>query len=133
MVYFFFVVLQSMKELTKAEEQVMQILWDLQEGFLRDIVQKFPEPKPAPTTVSTIVRILERKDFVSHKSYGTNNMYFPIISKRDYSKSLLRNFVQNYFENSYSGLVSFFAEEGKISIEELEQLRSEIDTDKEEE
>lgn len=118
-----------MKELTKAEEEVMQILWSLQEGFVRNVVEKFPEPKPAYNTVSTIVRILEKKGFVSHKDYGGSYMYFPTVSKSDYSKSFLKNFVKNYFGNSYSGLVSFFAKEGDLSVAELEEIQQMLKDD----
>ena len=93
-----FVVLYRMKELTKAEEQVMQILWNLQQGFVKDIIQKFPDPKPAVTTVSTIIRILEKKEFVSHKAYGNSYMYYPTVTKKEYTKTFMSNFVKNYFD-----------------------------------
>lgn len=112
-----------MKELTKAEEQVMQILWDLQEGCVRDVISKFPEPKPASTTVATVIRILENKGFVSHKTYGSSNMYFPSVTKADYARNSMKNFVLKYFENSYCRMVSFFAKDGELSIEELEKIR----------
>ncbi len=113
-----------MKELTRAEEEVMQILWSLQEGFVKNVVEIFPEPKPAYNTVSTIIRILEKKGFISHKDFGGSYMYFPTVSKSDYSKSFLKNFVKNYFGDSYSGLVSFFAKEGNLSVAELEEIQN---------
>jgi len=116
-----------MKELTKAEEQLMQILWKIKKGFVKDIIDKLPEPKPAYNTVSTIVRILENKGFVSHKAYGKTHEYYPLIAKVDYTKSYFTNFLQNYFSNSYKQMVSFFTKENNISIEEMEELKKLID------
>jgi len=113
-------------QLTRAEEEVMQILWKLEKGMVNDMLEKFPEPKPAYNTVSTIVRILEQKGFVGHKAYGRTHEYFPVISKGDYTKSYFRNFVTNYFGNSYKSLASFFANEGKLSIKELEEIQKTI-------
>jgi len=113
-----------MKELTKAEEQIMQILWKIEKGFVNDILEKLPLPKPAYNTVSTIVRILERKGFVSYKAYGKTHEYFPIISKKEYTKSYFKGFMNNYFENSYQALASFFTKENKLSIEELEEIKN---------
>ena len=112
-----------MKELTKAEEQIMQILWDLEKGFVNDILDKFPLPKPAYNTVSTIVRILQKKGFIDHKAYGKTHEYFPLISKKEYTKSYFKGFMNNYFENSYQALASFFTQENKLSIEELEEIK----------
>lgn len=112
--------------LTRAEEEVMQILWKIEKGMVHDLLEKFPEPKPAYNTVSTIVRILEQKGFVGHKAYGRTHEYFPVISKSDYTKFYFRNFVTNYFGNSYKSLASFFATEGKLSMKELEDIRKTI-------
>lgn len=112
-----------MKELTKAEEQIMQILWELKKGFVKDIVEKFPDPKPAYNTVSTIVRILEKKGFVDYKAYGKTHEYYPIIDKDQYKKDFLGNFVKDYFSNSYKQMVSFFTNESKISIKDLEEIK----------
>lgn len=90
-------IINSMKELTKAEEQVMQILWQIKRGFVRDILEKMPEPRPAYNTVSTIVRILEKKGFVSYKTYGNTHEYYPLIEKKDYSNFFLKNFIGGYF------------------------------------
>ncbi len=111
-----------MKELTKAEEQVMQIIWKLKKSLVRDIIDNFPDPKPAYTTVSTLIRILENKGFVDHKAYGKTHEYFPIISKKDYTKSFMGNFVKNYFSNSYNNMVSFFAKDTEMSVEEIEGI-----------
>lgn len=113
-----------MKELTKAEEQIMQILWEVEKGFVNDILDKFPLPKPAYNTVSTIVRILERKGFVGYKAYGKTHEYYPLVSKREYTKSYFKGFMNNYFGNSYQALASFFTKENKLSIEELEEIKA---------
>ena len=112
-----------MKKLTKAEEQIMHVLWELEKGFVNDIVSLLPEPKPAYNTVSTIVRILEQKGFISHKAYGRTHEYFPIVLKEDYSREYLNNFTQNYFSNSYKALASFFAQSETLSIKELEEIK----------
>ncbi len=111
-----------MRELTRAEEQVMQVLWKIERGFVKDILEHFDEPKPAYNTVSTIVRILQDKGFVDHKAYGRTHEYFPLISKNDYSKSHLNNFVNDYFSNSFEKMVSFFAKEKGISLREMEEI-----------
>jgi len=111
-----------MKELTKAEEQVMQILWKLEKGFVKDIIDSMPEPKPAYNTVSTIVRILEKKEFVDHNAYGKTHEYFPLISKKDYTGKFLKGFIKNYFGNSYRQMVSFFAKEDNLTVEEMESI-----------
>ncbi len=118
-----------MKELTKAEEQIMQILWEIKKGFVKDIMEKLPEPKPAYNTVSTIVRILEKKGFAGHNAYGKTHEYFPLMSKKEYTMQFMKNFVRNYFGNSYKSMVSFFAEEDKLSINELEEIRKTVDSE----
>jgi BlaI family penicillinase repressor len=125
-----------MKELTRAEEQIMQILWKLERAFVRDIVEAFPDPKPAYNTVSTIVRILEKKGVVAHKAYGNTHEYFPIISRDEYKKKFLRSFLGRYFGGSFPEMVSFFAGDRDLSLEELEdiqkRLREEIEAQKKE-
>jgi BlaI family transcriptional regulator, penicillinase repressor len=115
-----------MKELTKAEDQVMQILWLIQKGFVKDIIEHFPEPKPAYNTVSTIVRILENKGFVGHKAYGKTHEYFPVIPKEKYTKFYLNNLIKGYFNGSFQNLVSFFAKENKMDIHEMEKILEEL-------
>lgn len=115
-----------MKQLTKAEEQVMQVLWNLEQAFVRDILDKLPLPKPAYNTVSTIVRILEKKGFVSYKAYGKSHEYFPLVSKKDYRRNSFKGFLNNYFGNSYQALTSFFATEQNLSLEELEKIKEMI-------
>ena len=111
-----------MKQLTQAEEEIMQILWQLEKGFVKDIIEKMPEPKPAYNTVSTIVRILEGKGFVGHKAYGKTHEYFPIVAKDNYSKFYLNNFLSGYFGGSFEKLVSFFAKENNMSLRDVEEL-----------
>jgi BlaI family transcriptional regulator, penicillinase repressor len=115
-----------MKELTKAEDQVMQILWTIQKGFVKDIIELMPDPKPAYNTVSTIVRILETKGFVDHKAYGKTHEYFPIINKEKYTKFYLNNLIKGYFNGSFQNLVSFFAKENEMDIHEVEKLLEEL-------
>ena len=118
-----------MKELTKAEEQIMQELWTLEKAFVKEIVDKLPEPKPAYNTVSTIIRILEKKGFVDHYAYGKTHQYFPLISKTDYTKSYFKNFLSGYFSNSFQEMVSFFAKEDKMTLSDLEEIIKEAGKD----
>lgn len=111
-----------MRELTRAEEQVMQVLWKIDRGFVKDILEHFDEPRPAYNTVSTIVRILQDKGFVGHKAYGRTHEYFPMITKDEYSKVHMTNFVKNYFSDSFENMVSFFAREKRISVKEMEEI-----------
>lgn len=112
-----------MKELTKSEEQIMQILWKIKKGFVKDILEKFPYPKPAYNTVSTIVRILEKKGFVGYVAFGKTHEYYPIMQKKEYTKAFMKHFVGSYFSNSYKQMVSFFAQEDNLSITEMEELQ----------
>ncbi|NJK95352.1 MAG: BlaI/MecI/CopY family transcriptional regulator [Bacteroidales bacterium] len=111
-----------MKELTKAEEQIMQILWEIKKGFIKDIADGFPDPKPANTTISTVVKILETKGFINHNVYGKIHEYYPAINKEAYTKAFMGNIVKNYFSNSYQKMVSFFARDKEVTIEEMEQM-----------
>lgn len=116
-----------MKELTKAEDQIMQILWKLQKGFVKDIVEEIPEPKPAYNTVSTIVRILEKKGFVGYKAYGKTHEYFPIVAKEKYTRFYLNNLVKGYFNGSVQNLVSFFAKENKLDVQDIDLLMKQLE------
>ncbi len=118
--------MKNLKELTKAEDQVMQILWKLEKGVVKDIMEVMPDPKPAYNTVSTIVRILETKGFVDHKAYGKTHEYFPTISKEKYTKFYLNNLLKGYFNGSFQNLVSFFAKENDMSAHDLEKLLEEL-------
>jgi predicted transcriptional regulator len=113
----------SVKELTRFEEQIMQILWKIGKGFVNDILDKLPEPRPAYNTVSTIVRILEKKGFVNYTTMGKSHQYYPAVSKKDYTRSYMKRFVNNYFGNSYKEMVSFFTQEENLSLEEMDEIR----------
>jgi BlaI family penicillinase repressor len=116
----------TMKKLTKAEEQIMQVLWKLEKGFVKDIIKHLPKPEPAYNTVSTIVRILEKKGFVSHNAYGKTHQYYPAVTKDEYRDVYLKSIVKNYFSDSFKEMVSFFASDENMSIEELEEIRKMI-------
>ena len=118
--------MKDLKELTRAEDQVMQILWKLEKAFVKDIVEQMPEPRPAYNTVSTIIRILETKGFVDHKAYGKTHEYFPLVTKDKYTKFYLNNLIKGYFNGSFNNLVSFFAKENQLSAQEMEKLLNEI-------
>lgn len=111
-----------MQKLTKAEEDVMQLLWDAERGTVSALLDRCPEPKPPHSTVSSVVRILEKKGFVDHKAYGKTYEYFPIISKEDYGRRSLGDLLRNYFDGSVLRLVSHFAQEEKLDKAELEEL-----------
>lgn len=120
-----------MKELTKAEEQVMQAIWGIGSGFLKEVIEALPEPKPAYTTVSTIIRILENKGFIGHTEFGKTYKYFPIVKKEDYANDFLSSFVNDYFENSFQNLVSFFTKKDKISLKELDEIKKIVEKNRE--
>lgn len=109
-------------QLTRAEEQIMQILWDMGDGLVKDIRNRFDEPKPARNTVSTVLRVLEKKGFAGHEAIGNVHRYHPLISKKEYSKSQLFRLMDGYFNNSFPAMASFFAQEKDLTIKELEDL-----------
>ncbi len=109
-------------QLTKAEEQIMQMLWEMKEGLVKDIRNRFDDPKPARNTVSTVVRVLERKKYVGHRAYGNVHVYYPLVSKMEYSKNQLFRLLDGYFDNSFPALATFFAREKDLSVRELEEL-----------
>jgi BlaI family penicillinase repressor len=115
-----------MKILTKAEEQVMQVLWKLEKGFLREIIDAMPVPKPHQNTVATLLKILVDKEFVSITVLGRQHLYTPLVGKDEYSKRTMKQIVKGYFEGSFSNVVSFMVKENNISIEELENLLAQI-------
>lgn len=118
----------KISQLTKAEEQVMQSLWEIGKGFVKDVIDKLPgKSKPAYNTVSTIIRILEKKGFIGHTDFGKTYEYYPVISKSEYTKQFMGNFLKSYFSNSFNHLVSFFANENNLSISELEDLKKMMD------
>ncbi len=111
-----------MQELTKAEEKIMQLLWDAEKAFVKELIEKIEGKKPSYTTVSTIIRILETKKFVGHKAYGNTHQYFPLVSREEYAKFATRSVLDRYFDGSFKKLVSFFAKKEEIDIEELDDI-----------
>lgn len=109
-------------QLTKAEEQFMQVLWELEEASVQDIIDQLPEPKPAYNTVSTIIRILETKEFVAHKAKGRGYIYFPLVSKTIYSNQSLQKIVDGYFGGSFKSMVSFFVNKNEVDLKELDTI-----------
>jgi BlaI family penicillinase repressor len=118
---------ETLQELTRAEEEVMQILWKIEKGFVNEVLEYFPDPKPAYNTVSTIIRILEKKGFVSHMAFGKTHQYYPLVLKQDYTRQFMGNFMKGYFDNSYRKMVSFFSGDESISMKEMEEIRKIID------
>lgn len=116
-------------QLTKAEEQIMQILWEMKDGLVKDIRDSFNDPKPARNTVSTVLRILEKKGYVGHKAYGNVHLYHPRLSKNDYSKSQLFGLMESYFNNSFPAMASFFAREKDLTLKELDELLEDTRTE----
>ncbi|GAA4782524.1 BlaI/MecI/CopY family transcriptional regulator [Olivibacter ginsenosidimutans] len=112
----------DIKELTRAEEQVMQELWKLQKAFVKEIIEQMDEPKPAYNTVSTIIRILETKGFVGHESFGKSHRYFPKISKDEYKDFATGKLLSGYFDNSPQNMLSFFVQERKLSLKDADAL-----------
>ena len=118
------------KQLTKAEEDIMQILWQLQKANVKSIIAEFPNPKPAYNTVSTIVRILENKGFVDYEKQGKGHIYYPIVQQQDYSNQSINKLVDGYFQGSFKSMVSFFMKKNDISLNELESVLKEINKKK---
>ncbi|NGM73755.1 MULTISPECIES: BlaI/MecI/CopY family transcriptional regulator [Sphingobacterium] len=114
--------MDEIKELTKAEEQIMHELWEMGGGFVKEVIERLPEPKPAYNTVSTIIRILETKGFVNHEAYGKSHKYIPTISKEDYKKVVADKLLSGYFENSPKQMLSFFLEENKLDVKDLDDI-----------
>jgi len=119
-----------MEKLTNKEEEIMRVLWHLKKAFVKDVVAELPEPKPHYNTVSTTIRNMEEKGFVNHEAFGKTHQYFPAITKEDYRTKYMQKTIQHYFENSYKNVVSFFAKEEKITIDELKEIISIIEKDK---
>jgi len=120
----------TFKPLTKAEEEIMQALWKLEHAFVKDIVDALPAPKPHYNTVSTIIKILGDKGFVSYEQFGKSNRYYPVVNKDEYTKKTMKQFLKGYFEGSYANMLSFFAKEKDISIAELESILKELKNNK---
>ncbi|MGE0092848.1 MAG: BlaI/MecI/CopY family transcriptional regulator, partial [Bacteroidales bacterium] len=120
----------KIKELTKAELQIMQLLWSLDNAYVNDLLEIMPEPKPAYNTVSTIVRILEKKGFVAHKSYGKTHQYYPLIDRDTYLNSMMKGILNSFFSGSVSNMVSFLSKKEGISVEEVDKMMNIINNGK---
>ena len=118
-----------MKTLTKAEEQVMQILWNLKEGIVKQVVEGFSDPQPAYTTVATVLKVLEKKGFVGHKKIGNTYLFYPAISKKEYTHFQFSSLLKNYFNGSFPKMATFFAKENNLSIEELEEVMKQAENE----
>ncbi|MEM6737832.1 MAG: BlaI/MecI/CopY family transcriptional regulator [Bacteroidota bacterium] len=116
-----------MKELTKAEEQLMQCLWLQEKAYLKDIVKHYPEPVPAYTTISTVVNVLVKKEFVGFETHGKSRLYFPLITKEKYTKQSINGLINSFFDNSVKKFASFFASREDLSVKELKEIRKLID------
>ena len=113
---------EPIKKLTRAEEELMQVLWRLEKGFLKEILAELSEPKPKQSTVSTVLKIMEEKGFVGHETYGKAHQYFPVVSKEDYARFYFDSFLGRYFEGSFQRLLSFFHKQGDLGLEELDEI-----------
>jgi predicted transcriptional regulator len=122
---------KKVKELTKAELQIMQLLWSKERAYVNDLLEEMPEPRPAYNTVSTIVRILEKKGFVSHKSYGNTHEYYPVVERETYLNSLMSGIMNSFFSGSVANLVSFLSKKESISVSEADKLLKIINDKKE--
>ncbi len=114
--------MKQIKELTRAEEQIMQVLWQLQKAFVKEVIDELPAPKPAYNTVSTFIRILETKGFISHNAFGKSHQYFPLVSKEEYQNFSADKLLTGYFDNSVERMFSFFVEKEKIDLKEADEI-----------
>jgi len=112
----------EIKDLTKAEEQIMQVLWQLEKAFVKDVIDELPIPKPAYNTVSTIIRILETKGFIGHEAFGKAHKYYPLISREEYKRHATEKLLGNYFENSVESMFSFFVKEEKLDLSDVDEI-----------
>ena len=116
-----------MKELTKAEEQVMHYIWELEKSFLKDIVEAFPEPRPAYTTISTVIRVLVKKGYVDYNTYGKVHEYYPLVSRKQYFRKHVKSIINNHFDGSVVSFASFFTGDETVDLGELEEIKQLID------
>lgn len=116
-----------MQEITKAQEEILRVLWEIEEGVVSDVIARLPDPKPAYNTVSTVIRVLEKKNYVTHKAYGKTHVYYPIISKKEYTHYVLKDSLKSFFNGSLQQAVSFFVNQKDASVAELEELKQIIE------
>lgn len=118
-----------MQKLTKAEEQIIQVLWDLGDAFLKELMDAIPAPKPSQSTVSTILRILEKKGFVAHRSFGKSFQYYPLVQKEEYAREYFGNYLENYFGGSFKKMLSFFVAKEDLDLNTLNELLDETESE----
>ena len=116
-----------MKEITKAQEEILKALWRIKEGAVSDVLEALQDPKPAYNTVATVIKVLEKKEYVSHKTYGKTNVYYPLVTDTEYAKYLIKDTARGFFNGSLNQMVSFFVKDKSLSINELEELKSMIE------
>jgi BlaI family transcriptional regulator, penicillinase repressor len=118
-----------MKEITKAQEEILRVLWEIKEGAVSNVVDNIPEPKPAYNTVSTVIKVLEKKGYVSHKEFGKTFVYFPVVSKDEYARYAVKSSYTQLFNGSLNQIVSFFVRQEKVGLKELEELKNYIEVE----
>jgi BlaI family transcriptional regulator, penicillinase repressor len=116
-----------MEEITKAQEEILRVLWEINEGAVTDVIEKLPKPKPAYTTVATVIKVLEKKGYVAHKTYGNTHVFYPLVTKKAYAQHVLKDAYKGLFNGSLNQLVSFFVKGKEVSVQELEELKKMID------
>ena len=121
---------KDMQKLTNKEEEIMQVLWKLEKAFVKDVLAEIKEDKPHYNTLSTIIRNLEEKGYVGYHAFGKTHQYYPIVSKEAYKERFMNTAIENYFNNSYKNVVSFFAKEEKISVDDLKEIIALIEKQK---
>lgn len=118
-----------MEEITNAQEEVLRALWQINDGAVSDVLNQLSDPKPAYNTVATVIKVLEKKKYIAHRSYGKTNVYFPLISKKQYAQHMIGNSVKDFFNSSFSQLVSAFVNQKEVSINELEEIKNLVETE----
>lgn len=116
-----------MKEITKAQEDILKAIWRIEEGAVSDVLEVLPEPKPAYNTVATVIKVLEKKGYLTHKTYGKTNVYFPLVEKKEYASNILKDTFKNFFSGSLNLMFSQFVKNKKVGLNELEELRKLVD------
>jgi len=118
-----------MKEITKAQEEILKALWQINNGAVSDVLDTLPEPKPAYNTVATVIKVLESKGYIDHKTYGKTNVYFPAISKNEYAHFVLKETFKGLFNGSLNQMMSCFVKDKDVSIQELEELKQLLESE----
>ncbi len=116
-----------MKEITKAQEEILKAIWEIKEGAVSDVLEILPDPKPAYNTVATVVKVLEKKGYVDHKTFGKTNVYFPVVAKKEYANNILKDTFRNFFNGSLNLMFSHFVKNKTVSLQELEEMRMLLD------